>query len=108
MSILKVRRGDPCRVWQGEHALVEQVIAELKAGLLARLPSGSDAANAAWLAYALITFTLARVIGAATPGVYGSSESTEGARSGSDPNWCNNPTKSSLRHHSTIMPSSSR
>ena len=33
-----------------DHAIVEQVIAELKDGPLAHLPSGKYAANAAWLA----------------------------------------------------------
>ena len=43
-----------------EHAIVEQVIAELKDGALAHLPSGSYAANAAWLAHAVIAFNIAR------------------------------------------------
>ena len=42
------------------HAIVEQVIAELKAGPLAHLPSGRFAANAAWLACAAIAFNLSR------------------------------------------------
>lgn len=43
-----------------DHALVEQVIAELKDGPLAHLPSGKYAANAAWVAHAVIAFNLAR------------------------------------------------
>lgn len=43
-----------------EHAQVEQVIAEVKDGPLAHLPSGKYAANAAWLACAVIAFNLAR------------------------------------------------
>ena len=43
-----------------DHALVEQVIAELKDNALAHLPSGSYAANAAWVAMAAIAFNLAR------------------------------------------------
>ena len=43
-----------------DHAVVEQVIAELKDGPLAHLPSGKYAANAAWLALAVIAFNLAR------------------------------------------------
>ncbi|MCL2541298.1 MAG: IS1380 family transposase [Nocardioidaceae bacterium] len=43
-----------------DHALVEQVIAELKDGPLAHLPSGKYAANAAWLAHAVIAFNIAR------------------------------------------------
>lgn len=43
-----------------DHAIVEQVIAELKDGPLAHLPSGRYAANAAWVAHAVIAFNLAR------------------------------------------------
>ena len=43
-----------------DHAVIEQVIAELKDGPLAHLPSGSYAANAAWVACAVIAFNLAR------------------------------------------------
>jgi hypothetical protein len=43
-----------------DHAIVEQVIAELKDGPLAHLPSGVYAANAAWVACAVIAFNLAR------------------------------------------------
>lgn len=43
-----------------DHALVEQVIAELKDGPLAHLPSGKYAANAAWVAHAVIAFNIAR------------------------------------------------
>ena len=43
-----------------DHAVVEQVIAELKDGPLAHLPSGRYAANAAWVAMAVIAFNLAR------------------------------------------------
>ncbi|BAK34885.1 putative transposase [Microlunatus phosphovorus NM-1] len=45
------------------HAIIEQVIAELKDGPLAHLPLGRYAANAAWLAHAVIAFNLARAIG---------------------------------------------
>jgi hypothetical protein len=43
-----------------DHAVIEQVIAELKDGPLAHLPSGKYTANAAWLAHAVIAFNLAR------------------------------------------------
>lgn len=43
-----------------DHAIVEQVIAELKDGPLAHLPSGQYAANAAWVAHAVIAFNVAR------------------------------------------------
>jgi hypothetical protein len=42
------------------HAIVEQVIAEVKAGPLAHLPSGKFSANAAWLAFAVMAFNIAR------------------------------------------------
>ena len=45
--------------------IVEQVIAELKDGPLAHLPSGKFTANAAWLALTCIAFNLARAAGAA-------------------------------------------
>lgn len=43
-----------------DHALVEQVIAELKGNALAHLPSGKYAANAAWVSLAVLAFNLAR------------------------------------------------
>lgn len=43
-----------------DHAVIEQVIAELKDGPLAHLPSGKYAANAAWVASAVIAFNIAR------------------------------------------------
>jgi Transposase DDE domain group 1 len=46
------------------HAIVEQVIAELKAGPLAHLPSGKFNANAAWLICTAIAFNLTRAAGA--------------------------------------------
>lgn len=42
------------------HAIVEQVIAELKNGPLAHLPSGRFTANAAWLQFAVIAHNLSR------------------------------------------------
>jgi DDE family transposase len=47
-----------------DHAIVEQVIAELKAGPLAHLPSGRFTANAAWLVCAAMAFNLTRAAGA--------------------------------------------
>jgi hypothetical protein len=43
-----------------DHAVIEQVIAELKDGPLAHLPSGKYTANAAWVAHAVIAFNIAR------------------------------------------------
>jgi hypothetical protein len=52
------------------HAIVEQVIADLKAGPLAHLPSGAFQANAAWLVAASIAFNLTRAIGVAAGGKF--------------------------------------
>jgi hypothetical protein len=46
-----------------DHAIVEQVIAELKNGPLAHLPSGVFTANAAWLVCAAIAHNLTRAAG---------------------------------------------
>ncbi|MFF4764388.1 IS1380 family transposase [Streptomyces sp. NPDC001292] len=45
------------------HAVVEQVISELKNGPFAHAPSGNFQANAAWLALAAIAFNLTRACG---------------------------------------------
>jgi hypothetical protein len=45
------------------HAIVEQVIADLKNGPLAHLPSGQFWANSAWLVLAAIAFNLTRTAG---------------------------------------------
>ncbi len=45
------------------HAIVEQVIADLKNSALAHLPSGRFTANAAWLVCAAIAFNLTRALG---------------------------------------------
>ena len=46
-----------------EHAIIEQVIADLKAGPMAHLPSGSFMANSAWLVLAAMAFNLTRAAG---------------------------------------------
>ena len=46
-----------------DHAIVEQVIADLGAGPLAHLPSGVFTANAAWLVLAAMTHNLLRAAG---------------------------------------------
>lgn len=48
-----------------DHAIVEQVIAELKDGPLAHLPSGKYSANAAWVSMAVIAFNIARAVAVA-------------------------------------------
>lgn len=48
------------------HAVVEQVIADSKAGALAHLPSGHFHANAAWLTLWALTYNLLRATGALT------------------------------------------
>lgn len=45
------------------HAIIEQVIADLKGSALAHLPSGRFAANAAWLVCAAMAFNLTRALG---------------------------------------------
>ena len=45
------------------HAIVEQVIADLKNSALAHLPSGRFAANSAWLVLAAMAFNLTRAAG---------------------------------------------
>jgi Transposase DDE domain group 1 len=45
------------------HAIIEQVIADIKNGPLAHLPSGKFNANAAWLVLAAIAFNLTRAAG---------------------------------------------
>jgi Transposase DDE domain group 1 len=47
------------RVHRG-HAIIEQVHADLKHSALAHLPSGSFAANSAWLVCAVMAFNLTR------------------------------------------------
>jgi hypothetical protein len=46
------------------HAVIEQVIADLKDSALAHLPSGHFAANSAWLVLAAMAFNLTRAAGA--------------------------------------------
>jgi hypothetical protein len=46
-----------------QHAVIEQVHADLKGSALAHLPSGRFAANAAWLVLAVIAFNLTRTAG---------------------------------------------
>jgi hypothetical protein len=46
-----------------QHAIVEQVIADLKSGPMAHLPSAKFNANAAWLVLAAIAFNLTRAAG---------------------------------------------
>ncbi len=50
------------------HAIIEQVIADLKNSALAHLPSGKFTANAAWLVAAAIAFNLTRAIGVTAAG----------------------------------------
>ena len=45
------------------HAIIEQVIADLKNGPLAHLPSGKFMANSAWLVLAAMAFNLTRAVG---------------------------------------------
>ena len=45
------------------HAIIEQVIADLKSGPLAHLPSGKFMANSGWLVLAAMAFNLTRALG---------------------------------------------
>src|SRR3954471_9875374 len=54
-----------------QHAIIEQVHADLKAGPLAHLPSGSFAANSAWLVLAAIALNLPRAAGALASTLHG-------------------------------------
>lgn len=56
------------------HAIVEHVIADLKAGPLAHLPSGRFTANAAWLVAATIAHTLTRALGVLAGGRFRKAE----------------------------------
>lgn len=47
-----------------DHAIIEQVFADLKSGPLAHAPSGKFCANAAWLVLAAMAFNLTRAAGA--------------------------------------------
>ena len=47
-----------------DHAIIEQVIADLKHSALAHLPSGHFGANGAWLACAVMAYNLTRAAGA--------------------------------------------
>jgi hypothetical protein len=47
-----------------DHAIIEQVIADLKDSALAHVPSGVFTADAAWLVCAAITHNLTRAAGA--------------------------------------------
>jgi hypothetical protein len=51
-----------------DHAIIEQVIADLKNSALAHLPSGQFNANGAWLACATMAYNLARAAGALAGG----------------------------------------
>lgn len=51
-----------------DHAIIEQVIADLKNSALAHLPSGKFNANAAWLVAAAIAFNLTRALGVTAGG----------------------------------------
>lgn len=53
-----------------DHAIIEQVIADLKHSALAHLPSGNFAANGAWLACATMAYNLTRAAGALAGGLH--------------------------------------
>ena len=51
-----------------QHAIIEQVNADLKASALAHLPSGTFTANSAWLVCAVMAFNLTRATGVIAAG----------------------------------------
>jgi len=53
-----------------DHAIIEQVIADLKNSALAHLPSGHFGANGAWLACAVMAYNLTRAAGALAGAVH--------------------------------------
>lgn len=53
-----------------QHAIIEQTHADLKGSALAHLPSGSFAANGAWLVLATIAFNLTRAAGTLAGGPF--------------------------------------
>ena len=53
-----------------DHAVVEQVICDLKSSALAHLPSSRMNANAAWLACAVIAYNLTRAVGVLAGGMF--------------------------------------
>ena len=53
-----------------DHAIIEQVIADLKHSALAHLPSGNFAANGAWLAAATMAYNLTQAAGALAGGLH--------------------------------------
>lgn len=56
------------------HAIVEQVIADLKDSAIAHLPSSRFAANAAWVVCAAIAFNLSRAVGCLAGGRFPKAE----------------------------------
>jgi len=54
-----------------DHAIVEQVIADLKGSALKHFPSGSFSANGAWLACAVMAYNLSRAVGVLAGGKLG-------------------------------------
>ena len=54
-----------------DHAIVEQVIADLKSSALKHFPSGQFNANGAWLACAVIAYNLCRAVGVLAGGKFG-------------------------------------
>ncbi len=59
-----------------DHAIVEQVIADLKSSALKHLPSGAFNAHAAWLTCAVIAYNLTRGAAAVTGTALGNARTT--------------------------------
>ena len=68
LSRLRHRRrgeqiGNIAEAHHRDHAIIEQVIADLKSSALKHFPSGSFNANGAWLACAVMAYNLSRAAG---------------------------------------------
>src|SRR5664279_4889583 len=59
-----------------DHAIIEQVIADLKSSALKHFPSGSFNANGAWLACAVMAYNLSRAAGVLAGGKLGKARTT--------------------------------
>ena len=66
----------PAEAAHRDHAIVEQVIADLKSSALAHLPSAGFAANGAWVACAVMAYNLTRAAGALAGAMHAKARTT--------------------------------
>jgi hypothetical protein len=85
--------GSPLRLVEADaalrdHAIIEQVISELKDGPLAHLPSSSFYAKGAWLVLACLAFNLTRTAGCLASTFHARARApTIRTQDGSEPTW---------------------